>query len=272
MTEPTENPILFDRVEEGILRVTLNRPDKLNALTHAMFETLFDELERVRYDPDIRVIVLTGSGRAFCAGADLRGMGHPSEVHEDLGKPQFHRYSMMRLGRLPLQLKSLPQPVICAVNGAAAGAGFAMAVSSDMTLMAQSAKFVNAIHNAGTGTEFGMSYMLPRIVGTQRAAEILYTQRPIGAAEAAEIGLVLKVVADEDLQEATLEIARNICRNVPLGIWLTKQALWANQSAGSLEAAMDYEHRGVFVSQSTEDTVEKRKAFLEKRDPEFRNH
>lgn len=271
MAETTEEPILFELAEEGIFRVTLNRPDKMNALTHAMFDGLYDELERVRYDPDIRVVVITGAGRAFCAGADLGGMGHPAEVREDLGKPQFHRYSMMRLGRLPLQLRSLPQPVICAVNGAAAGAGFAIAVASDMTLMAQSAKFVNAIHNAGTGTEFGMSYMLPRIVGTQRAAEILFTQRPILAEEAAEIGLVLKAVPDEDLQEAALAIARNIRGNVPLGVWLTKQALWANQSAGSLEAAMDYEHRGVFVSQSSEDTAEKRKSFLEKRPPEFRN-
>jgi len=266
-----ENPLLVDYPEPGICRLTLNRPDKLNAFTHPLFEALYDELERVRYDPDVRVVIITGAGRAFCAGADLRGMGKEKEVREDLGKPQGHRYSMMRLARLPVAIRSLPQPVICAVNGAAAGAGFAMAVASDITLMAQSAKFVNAIHNAGSGTEFGMSYMLPRVIGTQRAAEILYTTRPVKAAEAAEIGLVLKTVPDEKLMDEALTVARSIAANVPLGVWLTKQALWANQSAGSLETAMDYEHRGVFIAQSSEDAKEKRSSFIEKRTPKFTN-
>ena len=267
----SEQPILIDQPEPGIHRITLNRPDRMNAMTFAMFEALNDEFERIRYDPDVRVVVLTATGRAFCAGADLGGMGKQPEVREDLGKPQHHRYSMMRLGRLPISMRSLPQPIICAVNGSAAGAGFAMAVASDITVMADSAKFVNAIHNAGTGTEFGMSYMLPRIIGTQRAAEILYTTRPILAEEAARIGLVVRAVPGEQLQEEALAIARNIVANVPLGVWLTKQALWGNQSAGSLELAMDYEHRGVYVSQSSEDAKEKRAAFIEKRQPAFRH-
>lgn len=266
-----EAPLLFDMPEPGIQRITLNRPDRLNAMNNVMFEGLHDELERIRYDPDIRVVLITGNGRAFCAGADLSGMGPQAEVREGLGRPQHHRYSMMRLGRLPLAMRSLPQPVICAVNGAAAGVGFAIAIAADIMIMARSAKLVNAIHNAGTGCEFGVSYMLPRIVGTQRAAEMLYTARPVLAEEAAEIGLALKAVPDEDLLEEALKIARNIVVNVPLGIWLTKQALWANQSAGSLETAMDYEHRGVFVSQSSEDTAEKRASFIEKRTPTFRN-
>lgn len=267
----SEAPLLVDLPEPGICRLTLNRPNRLNAMTFELFERLDAEFERIRYDPDVRVVILTGAGRAFCAGADLGGMGEQPAVRKDLGRPQHHRYSMMRLGRLPLAMRSLPQPVICAVNGAAAGAGFAMAVAADMTVMAHSAKFVNAIHNAGTGTEFGMSYMLPRIVGTQRAAEILYSTRPVHSEEAERIGLVLKAVPDEDLIEETLAIARNIAANVPLGVWLTKQALWANQSAGSLEVAMDYEHRGVFVAQSSEDAKEKRTAFIEKRAPKFRH-
>jgi enoyl-CoA hydratase len=141
--------------------------------------------------------------------------------------------------------------------------------SADITIAANSAKFVNAIHNAGSGAELGISYMLPRAVGTQKAAEILLTARRIGAQEAAEIGLVLKTVPDEELQDACLEMAQNIVVNVPMGIWVTKQSLWANQNAGSLEQAIEMESRGVFIAQSMEDKVEKQKSFFEKRDPVF---
>ena len=142
-------------------------------------------------------------------------------------------------------MRQLPQPIICAVNGAAAGAGFALALASDLCIAAKSAKFVNSIHNAGTGHEFGMSYLLPRAIGTQRAAEILFTTRPVPAEEAERIGLVLRAVPDEELMNVALEIA-NILANVPMGIWLTKQSLWVNQGVGSLETAIEMESRGVF--------------------------
>jgi enoyl-CoA hydratase len=169
-------------------------------------------------------------------------------------------------------MRGLPQPVICAVNGSAAGVGFTIALAADMAIAADNAKFVNAIHNAGTGAELGMSYMLPRAVGAQKAAEILYTTRPVLADEAERIGLVLKAVPAERLMEEALALARSIAKNVPIGLWVTKQALWANMSAGSLEQAMELEHRGVLISQSTADAVEKRKSFIEKRDPTFTNH
>lgn len=271
MDGTVETPLLVDEPEPGICRITMNRPDRMNALTFAMFEQFNDVFEKVRYDADVRVVIITGAGRGFCSGADLAGMGEPDCVSSELGDAQHARYSLMRMNRLPIAIRSLPQPVICAVNGSAAGAGFSMVAAADMTLMARSAKIVNAIHNAGTGCEFGLSYMLPRMIGTQRAAEILYTTRPIFADEAERIGLVLRAVPDEDLMEATLEVARRICENVPLGIWLTKEALWANQSAGNLQAAIDYEHRGTYISKSTADADEKRNAFLEKRSPKFTN-
>ncbi|MCX7865010.1 MAG: enoyl-CoA hydratase-related protein, partial [Novosphingobium sp.] len=142
-------------------------------------------------------------------------------------------------------------------------------LASDIAIAAQSAKFVNSIHNAGSGAELGLSYLLPRAVGAQRAAEILLTARPVMADEAARIGMVLKTVPDEELEEACLEVARNIVVNVPMGIWVTKQALWANQHAGSLEQAIEFESRGVFLAQSMEDKAEKQKAFFEKRAPRF---
>ncbi|CAN7770521.1 enoyl-CoA hydratase-related protein [Pseudorhodoferax sp. LjRoot39] len=142
-------------------------------------------------------------------------------------------------------------------------------LASDMTLMARSAKFVNTFHNAATGHELRLSYLLPRAVGAQRAAELLYTARPVLADEAERIGLVLRAVDDDKLVQAALELAASIAVNVPLGIWLTKQSLGFNQTALSLEAAIELENRAVMIAQATEDAGEKRNAFFAKRAPEF---
>ncbi|MBV9841032.1 MAG: enoyl-CoA hydratase/isomerase family protein [Sphingomonadaceae bacterium] len=264
-----ESALLIDRPEEGVERITLNRPDKFNAFNAEMYDGLLAHLERIRFDPSVRVVILTGNGRGFCGGNDLSGMGELKNTPKGVGQAHYSRYTLIDLGRIPLAMKSLPQPVICAVNGAAAGIGYSLALASDLAIAGQSAKFVNAIHNAGTGAELGMSYLLPRAVGTQRAAEILYTMRPVLAEEAERIGLVLRTVPDDQLSEEALKLARNIIANVPIGIWLTKQALWMNQDAGSLEQAMEFEHRGVFIAQSTEDAKEKRKSFIEKRHPTY---
>lgn len=149
--------------------------------------------------------------------------------------------------------------------------GYALPLASDIAIAGKSAKFVNSIHNAATGCELGMSYLLPRAIGTQRAAELLLTARPVLSDEAERIGLVLKTVPDEELQNACLELAGNILVNVPMGVWTTKQSLWFNQHAGSLEQAMEMETRAVFMAQSTEDAAEKRKSFFEKRPPIFNN-
>jgi enoyl-CoA hydratase len=156
------------------------------------------------------------------------------------------------------------------VNGTAAGIGYALALASDLCLAAKSAKFINVIHNAATGTELGMSYMLPRAVGTQRAAELLLTARPVLADEAERIGLVLRAVPDETLMEEALKLADAIVVNSPIGIWLTKQSLWFNQGGGSLEAAIELENRAVLASQATEDAIEKRTSAIEKRRPDFK--
>lgn len=261
--------ILRDMPAEGVCRLTLNRPDALNSLTFAMYEELIGHLEAVRYDHDVRVVILTGAGRGFCAGHDIRAAGEPGWVPEGLGKAQFQRRVMDKLGRIPVLMRSLPQPVICAVNGVAAGAGYPLALAADMTLAARSAKFVNAFHNAGTGHELGFSYLLPRLVGMQRAAELMLTGRPVLAEEAAAIGLVLRCVDDEALMDEALKLAEAVMANSPVGIALTKSSLWHNVDAPSLEAAIEMENRAIFMSQSTADTAEKRAAFIEKRRPKF---
>ena len=264
--EPT---ILVDEPAPGVKRLTLNRPDALNAFTFEMYEALIAALQALRHDPDTRIIVLTGAGRGFCAGHDTRDAGAASWVRPGLGRIQTGKYTMSVLGQIPPLMRAMPQPIIAAVNGPAAGIGYALALASDLCLAARSAKFVNVIHNAATGAELGMSYMLPRAVGAQRAAELLLTARPVLAEEAERIGLVLRAVPDESLQAEALELADAIAVNSPIGIWLTKESLWRSQEAGSLEAAIDFETRAVLASQATADAAEKRSAALEKRRPAF---
>lgn len=261
--------ILRDTPVEGVCRLTLNRPDALNSLTFAMYEELIGHLEAVRYDHDVRVVLITGAGRAFCAGHDIRGAGKPEWVRDGLGKAQTQRRVMDKLGQIPVLMRALPQPVICAVNGAAAGAGYPIAIAADMTIAARSAKFVNAFHNAGTGHELGFSYLLPRLVGMQRAAELMLTGRPVLAEEAERIGLIVRCVDDEALMDEALKLAEAVMVNSPIGISVTKSSMWHNVDAPSLEAAIEMENRAIFMSQSTQDSAEKRKAFIEKRRPSF---
>ena len=263
--------ILFERAPDGIATVTLNRPEALNAFSFTMYEELIAILEGLRSDASTRVLILTGAGRAFRAGHDLRSAGPAPWVDPALGKAYAAKHSITRIAQIPLLMRALPQPVIAAVNGAAAGLGFAFALAADLCLAASSAKFVNSIHNAGTGHELGMSWMLPRAVGTQRAAEILLSARPVLADEAQQIGLALRVVPDDQLLDEARALAASICANVPLGVWLTKQSLWLNQGVASLEAACEIEARAVFLAQASEDAAEKRKSFLEKRAPKFNN-
>lgn len=264
------NNFLVDEPIEGVKRITINRPEATNSFQFEMYTELADLFRQIKYEPKTRVVVLTAAGnKHFCTGHDLRAPGTAHWVPEGVGKPYFSRYTIDVITSLPVLMRNLPQPVICGVNGTVAGMALAFPLAADITIAANSAKFVNAIHNAGSGAELGISYLLPRAVGAQRAAEILYTARPVLAEEAARIGLVLKAVPDEELQNACLEIAKNIVVNVPMGIWVTKQSLWQNMNAGSLEQAIEFESRGVYVAQSTEDKVEKQKAFFEKRTPKF---
>lgn len=266
------NDIVVDIPEEGVTRITLNRPQHLNVFTHDMYPRFIEILRSLEHDSKTRVVVLTGNGRAFCAGHDMKASGSPPWIDDqDMGPAYFRRYSMSEISLIPSLMRRLPQPVICAANGPVAGIGFALALAADLCIAARSAKFVNAVHNAGTGHELGISYMLPRAIGTQRAAELLLTARAVLADEAERIGLVLRTVDDASLMDEALKLARAIIVNVPIGIWLTKQSLWINQNAGSLEAAIELENRGVVLAQFTADKDEKRAAYFEKREPKFTN-
>lgn len=262
--------IEVDSPAAGVCRLTFNRQDSLNALTYASYDELLSRLESVRFDSSIRAVILTGAGKAFCAGHDLHAAGAPAWVDKELGRGQIARAVMAKLGAIPVAIRSLPQPVIAAVNGATAGIGYSIALASDLCIAGRSAKFVNAFHNVGIGHEIGFSYMLPRLIGYQRAAEILLTGRTVYAEEAAAIGMILKAVDDDKVIEESLALAHQVLLNSPIGVAITKQSMWLNANIGSLEAAIELESRGVFFSQTTEDTAEKRKSVLEKRRPDFK--
>jgi enoyl-CoA hydratase len=250
---------------EGIVLVELNRPDRLNALTFAMFEELSELCREVEADASARVLVLTGRGRGFCAGLDLEDAAKLAEMTI----PQMLR-EQEGWARAITGFRHQPLPVIAAVNGAAAGAGMALALAADIRLASPKAKFNAAFVKIGlSGGDVGTSWMLPRIVGLGRAAEIMLTGKFVAAEAAERIGLVNEVVEEERLIEAAVALGTEIASNSPFGIRLTKQVLQSNIDAPSLEAALELENRNQTLTSQTEDMAEALGAFLEKRPPRF---
>ncbi len=264
--------MVFDSPVPGVRRVTFNRPEKYNAFTFDMYRTLLEWLRSVQFDAEARVVVLTGAGRGFCSGQDLAAGSPPPWAPPNVGNQYRDLYAMQEIREIPLVMRGLPQPVIAAVNGPVAGIGMMFALAADIAVAARSARFVNAFHNVGIGSEGGVSYLLPRAVGSQRAAELLFTSRVVEADEAADIGLVLESVPDDELMQRVLELASNMMLNTPLDNWLTKQSLHANIEAQSFARALDMDTRGVVLSRTTRDTGERRAANAERRPPDYTHH
>ncbi len=257
----------LDSPRPGIRRITLNNPEVLNAFAFEMYDEMVKIIETLKYDPSIRVVILTGAGRAFCSGHWVGAPGRQPWMAPNLGPIQQDMYSMARIKQIPLGLRALPQPVICALNGPSAGFGVALALASDIIIAGRSGTFVNAFHNVGVGSEIGVSYLMARSVGAQRTADFLFNAGQIDAAQAERIGLVLKMVEDGQLADEVVRYGQGMMENGPLDLWLTKQALHANLAATTYEAALDLEIRGVSMSKSTEDGREKRMAKFWNREP-----
>jgi enoyl-CoA hydratase len=269
--DATSDAVLVDRPAEGVTRLTLNRPSKLNAMTKALVSRLHDRLDEVADDPDCRVVVLTGAGRGFCAGLDLGGFGAPDHA-ERIGRPQAGLATQRHIAALIPHLRALPQPVIAAVNGAAAGGGFALVLGSDIRVAAASARFNAAFIRIGlSACDIGTSWLLPRLVGAARAQELMLTGRVFDAAEAERIGLVTDVVPDDALMDTALAKAHQVMLNAPMGVSLTKQGMWSALEINSQQAAMEYEDRQQILLSFTEDHPEAMRAFLEKRPPRYQN-
>ena len=256
---------------EGIALITLNRPERLNAMTSELVQGLHDALDVLARDGDCRVIVITGAGRGFCAGLDLTGYGAAPHT-KGLGRVQAGMATQKHIAALIPHLRSLPQPVIAAVNGPAAGGGFALVLGSDIRIAARTARFNAAFIRIGlSACDIGTSWLLPRLVGAARAQELMLTGRVFDADEAARIGLVVDVVEDESLLDVAYAKAEQIMLNAPMGVALTKEGMWSALEIPGLQAAIDLENRQQILLSQTADHPEAMRAFLEKRPPEYHN-
>lgn len=256
----------FETVEPGIGLLSMNRPEKLNAINLDMidgFNEIFTNLRRT--DCPIRVLIITGKGRGFSSGADLSDLSS-SQMTESFSDPDIYMKMIQeRYGNLITGLRNIPQPVIAAVNGPAAGGGFALALCADIRVGVPEACFIASFINIGlTGGELGTSYFLPRVVGLPRAADILYTGRKVWGEEAEKMGLINKLVPKEELLEAALSYARSMIEKTAGGLRYTKVALDRNVCAPSLEAAMDLENRNQAVMVFSKEFFGRIHAFLKK--------
>ncbi|UGQ40333.1 enoyl-CoA hydratase/isomerase family protein [Rhodococcus aetherivorans] len=266
-------PILTERPRPGILLIRLNRPDELNAMNVDLIDALHEVLAEVRDDSTTRAIVLTGEGRAFCAGLDLRGYGIPQGATEGEGRAQLGLRVQKHIAGLVDAFRGARPPIIAAVNGAAAGGGMSLALMSDIRIVSESAVFHAAFIRRGlSNCDIGMSWLLPRMIGFSRAAQIMLTGRSIDAAEAERIGLVSSVEPVDKLLDVALDTAGAIAQNSPFGVWMTKEVMWSNLEAPSMRAAIDLENRTQILSSLTRDHKEAVVSFLEKRPPAFQNH
>jgi enoyl-CoA hydratase/carnithine racemase len=257
--------------EPGIAVLSLNRPEKLNAMSEELVTSLHAHLDDIAIDDTVRVVILTGTGRGFCAGLDLGGFGAAPHT-EGWGKTQAGFAVQKHIARLIPHMRSLPQPVIAAVNGAAAGGGFALVLGSDVRLAGRSAKFNAAFIRIGlSACDIGTSWLLPRLVGASRSQELMLTGRIFDAEEAARIGLVVELFDDDALMDAAIAKARQIMLNTPFGVALTKEGMWSALEIPGMQAAIDLENRQQIMASATADHREAMAAFLERRAPSYTN-
>lgn len=262
--------VLVDRPRPGVAVITLNRPERMNSMAFDVMVPLRRVLDDVKHDNDVRAVILTGAGGGFSSGADHKSAGSVPHV-EGLTRPTFGLRSMQVLDEVILGLRRLHQPVIAAVNGAAIGGGLCLALACDIRVAAAGAYFRAAgINNGLTASELGLSFLLPRAIGTSRAFEIMLTGRDVDAAEAERIGLVSQQVPDDELLPTCLAMAQRIASFSRPGIELTKRTLWSGLDAATLEGHMQAEGLGqLYLRLLTGNFEEAVAARAENRDPVF---
>lgn len=252
---------------EGILTITLNRPEKLNALVGHMRRDLAEALEHAGSDRNVRVVVITGAGRAFCAGGDVAFM---AELMERRDAEEFTR--ILGAGRrVILAIRQMTKPVLAALNGPASGAGCNLAFACDLRIASTSATFSQSFVKVGLHPDWGGTYFLPRLVTPNTACELFFLGETIDAAEAARLNLVNRVVSPDTLEAATLEFAERLRAAPPIALAAAKQAVYASQAA-ELEEMLRYETEAQLRCFESADGREGVRAFLEKREPLFRGH
>ncbi len=264
--DASSQPVLLESREEGVLTLTLNRPDRMNAFNVALHDALAAAIRRAAADEGCRVVVLTGAGKGFCAGQDLADRivcaGRP-------GGPISARRSSSATIPLVRALRALPKPVICAVNGVAAGAGANVALACDIVVAAKSARFLQAFARIGLVPDSGGTWFLPRLVGEARARALMMLADPIGAEQAEAWGMIWRAVDDDQLMGVAREIAMRLAAGPTQAYGLMKRALLAS-SSNSLDAQLDLERDLQREAGAADEYVEGVSAFLEKRPANFR--
>ncbi len=258
-----------DEPAPHVRRVALARPENLNAMTSELCKALHDELAVIAEDRSCRAVILTGEGRGFCAGLDLQGYGDaPGNDGSDQARDRHANQTHM--SSLILAVRALPQPVIAAVNGPAAGFGFALSLACDIRYAAEEAVFRAAFINIGVSNcDMGTSWLLPRLIGASRAHELMLTGRRVSPEEALAMGLVADVVPGDALAERAVEGAEQIAALAPWAVRLTKQGMWSALEMPSEQAAVEYEDRQQIMATFGVAMPEAIGAFLEKRPAEF---
>ena len=244
----------------GVVVLQLNRPKRLNAINDVMVGELKDTLAELGADTSVNAVVITGAGRGFCSGIDMRDFGPdiPEATAPAIDRLRFQE----RMAALPQAIRDIPQPVIAAVNGPCVGAGLALCLAADIRICSTAATFGNAAILLGlSGAEMGMSYFLPRIVGASVAADWMLTGRIVSAEEADRRGLVSELVDPALLFERALEIASGIADLAPLGVQLTKRAVQVNTDAAGLQSALELENRNQVLSHATEEAAARRQTW-----------
>jgi 2-(1,2-epoxy-1,2-dihydrophenyl)acetyl-CoA isomerase len=269
--------VLFDKRSDGVAVITLNRPDSLNAMGGQLIPLLAQHLSECAQDPAVRCVVLTGAGRAFCAGGDVKQMAAGSDVvaggdggAKSFAAQFFYGVEGLREAqrRTSGALHTMPKPTIAMVNGHAVGAGLSLALACDLRIASDKAKFGTVFRNVGFSGDFGGSYFLPRLVGIEKARELYFTGEIIDAEEAKRIGMVSRVVPQDSLEEETMKLASLIASGPTLAYARMKENL--NRSEHSdLATLLDQEALNMRLSATTNDHREAARAFVEKRSPSF---
>jgi enoyl-CoA hydratase len=247
---------------EHITLIRLDKPERLNAISFDLVADLHDALDQVAADDDCKVAILTGAGRGFCAGLDLKDWGAPPEVG---GHPHYPagRTGQAFMSNLTQHIRATPQIVIGAVNGAAYGGGFSLALACDLRIAAASARFCSAFIKTGlTGTDIGVTYLLPRLIGAARAFDLIVTGRTVDAAEADRMGIVSRVVPDESLMDEAMAIATTVAGYTSYGLRNTKEVMWHNLDTNNMAAAIALENRNQELGGQTPEVQEFMRAYM----------
>lgn len=252
------------QLEPTIVLLRLSRPDRLNALNFDLVADLHSALDEVALDDSCKVVILTGAGRAFCSGLDLKDWGQLPAVGDHRHRPAGSTGQSF-MSSLSSHIRETPQIVIASVNGPAYGGGFALSLACDLRVAGAAASFCAAFIRTGlTGTDIGISYFLPRLIGASRAFDLIVTGRTVDAAAALDMGIVSRLFSDDELSDATLELARGIAGYTATGLRMTKEVMWANLDAPNLGACLTVENRNQDLAGASQEVQDYMRSYRER--------